>query len=438
MSQLTEFSSFFREAAPYIHQFRGKVFVIGLSGASCDTDNLPQVAQDIALLSSLGIQVVLVHGAREQIERSLKQHNIATVVHNDSRVTDTEALALIKREVGALRFDIEAALSMALPNTPMAGSEIHTVSGNYITARPYGVLDGVDMLFSGQVRKVDTDSIRQHLAQGFIVIMGPIGYALSGDTFNLKMEEVASRVAIALNAEKLLYLTKGKGIVDHQDKRISTLSAQHAGALLQDSTISEEVRQLLPYAIKAVDAGVNRVQVLPAFQNGAILDELFTRAGVGTSIAREAFEQIREARLEDIPSIMSIIQPLEERGILLKRSREYIENHVQQFAVLENDTLIHACVALQIYSGEPKMAELSCLAVAPFARTEGYGLQMLQYVEQKAKAEGVEKLFILTTQTAHWFIERGFTEAMLQALPEERQKQYNHARNSKIFIKNLI
>ncbi len=438
MSQLTEFSSFFREAAPYIHQYRGKIFVIGLSGASCEADNLPTIAQDIALLSGLGIQVVLVHGAREQIERSLKQHNVQTVVQNDTRITNAEALELIKREVGALRFDIEAALSMALPNTPMAGSEIHTVSGNYITARPYGVLDGVDMLFSGQVRKVDTDSIRQHLNLGFIAMMGSIGYSLSGETFNLKMEEVASKVAIELKAEKLLYLIKGKGIVDYQEERISTLSAQRAADLLEDNRSSEETRRILAYAIKAVDAGVNRVQILPAFKNGAILDEIFTRAGVGTSIAREAFEQIREARLADIPSIMSIIQPLEEKGILLKRSREYIENHVQQFLVLENDTLIHACVAFQVYSGCTKMAELSCLAVAPFAQTEGYGQQMLQYVEQKAKAEGVEKLFILTTQTAHWFMERGFAETTLQELPVDKQKQYNYARNSKIFIKNML
>ncbi len=437
MCQLTEFSSYFREAAPYIHQYRGKVFVIGLSGASCEKSNLPHITQDIALLSSLGIQVVLVYGAREQIESSLKEHNLVTVVQGDTRVTDGDTLALIKREVGALRFDIEAALSMGLPNTPMAGSQIRTASGNYITARPYGVLDGVDMLFSGQVRKVDTTSICQHLDQGFIVVMGHIGYSLSGEAFNLKMEEVASKVAIELKAEKLLYLINGKGILDCEGKRFSTLSADKARMLLEDEQTVGETRQILSYAIKAVDAGVNRVQVLPAFQDGAILDEIFTRAGVGTSIAQEAFEQIREAKLEDIPSIMSIIQPLEEKGILLKRSREYIENHVQQFAVLENDTLIHACVALQIYSGRPKMAELSCLAVAPFARTEGYGQQLLQYVEQKAQAEDVEKLFILTTQTAHWFIERGFTETTLQELPEQKQKQYNYARNSKIFIKNL-
>ena len=431
------FLAFFREAAPYIHQYRGKIFVIGLSGHAFESDSFSGIAQDIALLSSLGVQVVLVHGGRPQIEAALKQRGLPSVVNADERVTDKASLIEIKKVFGAMRFDIEATLSMGLPNTPMAGASIRTISGNFITARPYGVLDGVDMLYSGKVRKIDGGMITQHLQEGCIVVVSPVGYSLSGETFNLKMEEVASKMAIQLKAEKLLYLIKDKGVLDQKGVLLSTLSAKGAQALLDDGGVTnEDGCRTLPFAIEAVSSGVTRAQILSATEDGAILNEVFTRTGTGTSIAQEAFVKIREATLTDIPAMMSIIQPLEEKGVLLKRSREHIENKVQSFAVLENDTLVYACVALEVYD-DSKMAELSCLAVAPFARTEGYGQLLLEYVEEKAKSCGVKTLFILTTQTAHWFVERGFKEASLGALPKEKQKHYNHERKSKIFTKEL-
>lgn len=433
------FSSFFREAAPYIHQYRGKTFVIGLTGYAFLSDAFARIVQDITLLSSLGVQAVLVHGARPQIEKALKDKGIPSVFNRDDRVTDLDSLEEIKKIYGSIRFDIEAAFSMGLPNSPMAGASVRTISGNFITARPYGVLDGVDMQYSGKVRKIDELSIQQHLNEGSIVIVSPVGYSLSGDTFNLRMEEVASKIAIHLKAEKLLYLSRDKGLFDPKGKIISTLNAEEAARLTQDCIKTEENEdslRMLPFAVKAVSEGVTRSHILCASVEGVILQEIFTRSGIGTSVAQAPFVTIREATLKDIPAIMSIIQPLEAKGILLKRSREYIEHSVQNFYVLENDTLIYACVALEVYE-DTKMAELSCLAVAQFAQTEGYGRAMVEYIEEEAKSLGIEQLFVLTTQTAHWFIERGFQIASLDELPKQKQKIYNHERKSKIFIKKL-
>ncbi|WP_434779521.1 amino-acid N-acetyltransferase [Neisseria sp. Ec49-e6-T10] len=433
-----QFIALFREAAPYIHQFRDKTFVIGLSGHTLLDKSIEHIAQDIGLLASLGVRLVLVHGARPQIETALQAHQIASVVHKHTRVTDLPTLSIIKQVFGAARFDIEANLSMGMPNSPMYGAGIKTASGNFITAKPLGVLDGIDMQLSGTVRKVDKLTIQKRLDEGCVVLVSPLGYSLSGETFNLKMEEVASQIAQSLQAEKLIYLIEGQGLFTQEQTLISSLSAQEAQAVLHNTPQAQDVTIALPFAIKALNNGVSRAHLLSAKQNGVLLSELFTRTGSGTSIARSAFVQIREATIDDIPSIMAIIQPLEEAGILRKRSRETIENHIQSYSVLVNDNQIYGCIAIKTFAKEPDMAELACLAVAPITQESGYGQLLVNHLEQKAFKMGVRKLFLLTTQTAHWFIERGFKEATLADLPKEKQKLYNYERRSKILMKNLV
>ncbi len=432
-----EFVRWFRQAAPYIHAFRGKTFVIAFGGELFEDAGFVGLVHDFNLLMSLGVRLVLVHGVRPQVEARLKAKGVATRFVAGRRVTDALALECVKEAVGAARVDVEAQLSMGLPNSPMAGADIRVASGNFVIAQPMGVLEGIDLQHTGEVRRVDTTGISRRLEQGEIVLLSPLGYSPTGEVFNLTVEDVATAAAAGLKAHKLIFLMETMGVVDEQGGLLKELTAASAQQILASGrVVPEDIALYLPCAIRAARAGVARAHLLSRHVDGALLSELFTHGGVGTMVTREPVESLRQATIDDVGGILALIEPLESEGILVRRSRELLEMEIGRFRVLEHDNLTIGCAALYPFA-QDGAAELACLAVHPDYRRGGRGERLLAEMEIHARAQGIRRLFVLTTRTAHWFVERGFEEADVGALPQAKQSLYNWQRRSKVFVKAL-
>lgn len=427
----------FRQSAPYIHAHRGCTFVLGFGGEAVADTRFPDLIHDIALLHGLGINLVLVHGARPQIESRLKARGARLEYANGLRVTDDAALECVKEAAGTVRVEIEALLSMGLANTPMAGARIRASSGNFVTARPLGIRDGIDYCHTGEVRRIDGTAIRQHLDSRRIVLLSPLGYSPTGEVFNLSAEEIATATAKELQADKLILLLEEPELRDGKRQLISQLSLHDAAALLRSRRkLPDDTVKHLQHAIQACRSGVRRTHLVSRRRDGALLLELFTRDGSGTLITAETYEGLREAVIDDAGGILELIKPLEDEGILVRRSRERLEIEINHFLVIERDGTIIACAAL--YPGETgKYAELACLAVHEDYRNEGRGDALLKALEQRALARGKNTLFVLTTRTAHWFRERGFVPGDIARLPRRRKNLYNYQRKSKVYFKAL-
>lgn len=426
---------FFRQTSPYIHKHRGKTFVIAVDGDTVAHANFHRTIHDIALLQSLGIRIVLVHGGRPQIDQCIAQAGAQSQFHNQLRITDSNAMQSVKQALGSTRWKIEAELSTGLPNSPMHGAQIKAIGGNFITAKPIGILDGVDYQHTGEVRGIDTESIQQQLELGGLVLLSPIGFSPTGEAFNLSYQEVAAKTAIAINAEKLILVTDVKGIL--QDKNlIRSLSVPEAKSLQETSTDSAQ-NKLLGTACFACSEGVNRVHLVSCAEDGALLTELFTRDGSGTLVMQDHSEVIRPAVIDDVGGILDLITPLEEQQILVKRSRELLETEIAQFTlVVHPEGNLLGCAALYPVA-DSNEGEIACMATDPEFLGQGIATRLLQRLEADAAKMGIKKLFVLTTQTAHWFLEKGFVETELSNLPKQKQPLYNYQRNSRIFSKIL-
>lgn len=433
--------SWVRQAAPYIHAFRGRAFVIAFGGEVLQTGVAQALIHDIALLDSMGIQLVLVHGARPQIDAEMRSRGLEPRFHKGLRVTDAEALESVKRAWGVTRIEIEALLSQGLPNTPLAGAFLRVTGGNFISAKPVGVLDGVDMQYAGAVRKVEADEIRADLAQENVVLITPIAASPSGDIFNLAWEEVAEAVAVAIKADKLIFLCDAAGLVNKKGQHLDALTVEEAEQLLARKVKqAPEVARVLPGAMRACRNGVGRVHFLDRGLDGAMLMELFTRDGVGTVMTRAPLARLREATPDDVGAVLALIAPLEADGTLVKRSRERLEMEISRFTLLDHDGVVVGCAALYPLprvTGEPAAAELACLVVMPEYQRAGFGDQLRRHLEGLARKQKIKRLCVLTTRAAHWFTERGFVEAGLEALPKARRELYNFQRRSKVFVKSL-
>jgi len=431
------FVQWFRSAAPYIHAFRGRTFVIAFGGEVVEDGNFVELTHDLNLLASVGVRLVLVHGARPQIERELDTRGIKQRYAGGLRVTDEDALGCAKQASGRLRVEIEALLSMGLPNSPMAGSEIRVASGNFIVARPRGVVDGVDMLYTGEVRKIDADAIRRRLDDNELVLISPLGYSPTGEIFNLILEDVAAECAIALQAEKLIILTDEAGAKNRKGELIRELTVSGAQTLLKSGRkAGAYASQYLPVAIKACRGGTGRVHLLDRKVDGGLLLELFTHEGVGTMVSRDPLERLRQATIDDVGGILQLIEPLEAEGALVKRSRELLEIEIDRFIVLEHDRLIVGCAALYAFP-EQRTGELACFAVHSHFRNAGAGEIMLREIEKRARKIKLSRLFVLTTVTSHWFIEHGFENAPVSVLPARKAALYNYQRKSRVLQKKL-
>jgi amino-acid N-acetyltransferase len=415
--------SFFREAAPYIHSHRGKTFVLAFAGEVIASEHFPQIIQDIAIISALGARLVLMHGTRPQIDERLKRNNHPIHLHKGIRVTDNMALLAAQEAIGFLRIRIENLLTHALNQPTLSSSGLGIVSGNFITARPLGIHDGVDYGYTGLVRKINHALLRQQLDAHNLVLLSPMGYSPTGEAYNLRYEQVAVAAAKALKADKLIFLS-------HQ-----ALNLPHELTLDEAKTHIAQ-NELLPAVIEALETDVERIHLLNADTEGALLLELYTRDGVGSMVSAEQFERMKAASVEDISGILDVIRPLEQAGTLIKRSREQLELEINNFHIITRDREVIACVALYD-TDDPQVAELACLAVNPHYRGGKRGDKLLRQVAQLAQAQGKTRLLVLTTQTTDWFRERGFVKGNVEELPPNKKSLYNYQRNSQVLFKTL-
>lgn len=435
MSEHTEYVKWFRNSAPYINAHRGKTFVLMLGGEAIADGNFANIVHDIALLNSLGVRLVLVHGARPQIEQRVAESGLQSRFHNDLRVTDEQELRCVTDAAGGVRAHIEALLSMGVANSPMHGAGIRVCSGNFVTARPMGVIDGVDFKHTGLVRKIDAKALRQQLDLQAIALLPPLGYSPTGEIFNLSAEDVAVHAAAALKADKLILLTGGAGLLDSEQQLIRQCEYRDVDAELQrQPQLGRD--SVVQAVVDAGDLGIDRCHMVSYSDDGALLQELFTRDGAGTLITQEHYEQLMTASIDDIGGILAIIEPLEARGVLLKRSRELLENEIGHFKILVRDGMVIACAALYPY-GEAGTGEIACVATHPDYRGADRAERLLAQLERDAQRQGLSTVFVLTTQTAHWFQEQGYVQCAFSQLPEAKQQLYNFQRNSKAFIKTL-
>lgn len=433
----SDYVKWFRHSSPYIKHHRGKTFVLMMPGDVLNHDNFSGIVHDIALLNSLGVKLILVHGARPQIEAHLASNEYGSEFYQHLRITDEKSMIAIAQAVGEIRIQIEAALSTGLPNSPMHGAHLQAISGNFVTAKPCGVINGVDFQHTGEVRRIDTRSIRAALDSDALVVVSPLGYSPTGEIFNLSFAEVATEVATAMGADKLIAFVDGDGIVDEDGTLIRQLNLSECSRQL--SQLAQQpahgLRQSLKACYKACSGGVSRASLVNYRTDGSFLNELFTRDGCGTMVYSDDYEQLRRANIDDVGGILELLEPLEEQGILVRRSRELLEREIERFWVMDKDGAIIACAAL--YPFTDGFIELACVATHSDYQSGGRAAKLLKQLEREAKKSGFCNLFVLTTQTAHWFIEQGFKAANLSELPSERQSLYNYQRNSKIFLKIL-
>ena len=442
----------FRQSAPYINAHRGRTFVILFGGEAIEHANdhdgdhgsshsggFANLVHDIALLNSLGVRLVLVHGARPQIQRQLDTAGIQSEYHDGLRITESSHLPAVEQAIGQVRMRVESQLSMGLPNTPMAGASITVVSGNFVTAQPYGVRDGIDYCQTGNVRNIDAEAIGEQLRLNNLVLISPIGYSTTGEAFNLRAEDVATETAIALNADKLIFIMEHIGVTNKQGDLLHQLNLPQAESWVvnhgdRNQEQDQDTQSHLNNAAHACRGGVRRVHLVSRQIDGVLLTELYTRDGTGTLVTTDNYEGLRHATIDDIGGIMELIEPLEQCGALVRRSREQLELDINNFTVIERDGMIIACAALFCFEQE-QAAEMACLAVHTSYRIHGRGDDLLQHIEWQARKKHMKKLFTLTTQTMHWFIERGFVECPIDELPVAKKELYNYQRNSKVLCK---
>ncbi|MCE0530538.1 amino-acid N-acetyltransferase [Escherichia coli] len=436
----TELVEGFRHSVPYINTHRGKTFVIMLGGEAIEHENFSSIVNDIGLLHSLGIRLVVVYGARPQIDANLAAHHHEPLYHKNIRVTDAKTLELVKQAAGTLQLDITARLSMSLNNTPLQGAHINVVSGNFIIAQPLGVDDGVDYCHGGRIRRIDEDAIHRQLDSGAIVLMGPVAVSVTGESFNLTSEEIATQLAIKLKAEKMIGFCSSQGVTNDDGDIVSELFPNEAQARVEAQEEKGDYNsgtvRFLRGAVKACRSGVRRCHLISYQEDGALLQELFSRDGIGTQIVMESAEQIRRATINDIGGILELIRPLEQQGILVRRSREQLEMEIDKFTIIQRDNTTIACAALYPFP-EEKIGEMACVAVHPDYRSSSRGEVLLERIAAQAKQSGLSKLFVLTTRSIHWFQERGFTPVDIDLLPESKKQLYNYQRKSKVLMADL-
>ncbi|WP_343153442.1 amino-acid N-acetyltransferase [Buchnera aphidicola (Mindarus keteleerifoliae)] len=430
----------FRHSVPYINAHRGKIFVILLSGEAIKHKNFIHIINDIGLLHSLGIRLVVVYDATPQIKKRLISNNIDFFYHKDILVTNAEVLKLIKEEIGKLQLDITALLSMSLTNTPSQGANINVVSGNFVISQPLGVDNGVDYCHTGRVRKINKEYIKSQLENRSIVLIGPISVSITGESFNLISEEIAAEISVKLKAEKVIGFSSSQGIINKNGKFFSELFPSEVKKMIsikRKCSFSASIIRFLKSSIKSCTEGVRRCHLISYKKNGSLLQELFSRDGIGTQIVMESSEKIRKATINDIGGILKLIRPLEEKKILVRRSREQLEVEIDKFTVIVRDELTIACAALYPFQDE-KIGEMACVVVHPDYRKSSRGEKLLQIIQKEAKKLDLKKIFVLTTYSIHWFQEKGFLLADINSLPESKKKMYNYQRGSKVLELNIF
>ena len=442
-SDATAQSSFiqnFRLSAKYINLFNQNIFVIALSGYVFNEDQFEKIAQDINILHSLKIKVILVYGARPQVESILVKNKIPVRLVKNMRVTSSAALKHVIEVNGAIRNKIEATLS-----TIKSVSEgMRLSSGNFLTAMPVGIIDGIDMESTGKIRGVDVEAIKNKLNHHEIVIVSPIGYSPLGKIFNLSYEQTAAYVAAAVNADKLIYYVDANGILNERGELIPELTSEKAHKLIShiEEKPSPESAQNLSYddfnilksSVFAIKNKIKKVHLINRHIDGSLIEELFTEKGSGTILTEFALENFRKSTEGDLKDIYRILFPLEKRKILIERDLTQIKGMINQFYVLEHDKKFVGCVSLNSFK---ESLELASFSIEPKYQRLGFGKKLLKFCELEAKKLKYDEIFILTTQSEHWFAENGFKEKSKELMPTFKKKNYQSERNSKYLTKKL-
>lgn len=439
-STQSSFIQNFRLSAKYINQFNQNIFVIAISGYVFNEDQFEKIAQDINLLHSLNIKIILVYGARPQVESILIKNKIPERLVKNMRVTCNAALKHVIEVNGAIRIKIEATLS-----TIKSVSEgMHLSSGNFLTAMPIGVVDGIDMEATGKVRRVNVESIKNKLNHHEIVIVSPIGYSPMGQIFNLSYEETAANIAAAINADKLIYYVDANGILNERGELIPELTSEKAHKLIShiEEKPSPESAQNLSYddfnilksSVFAIKNNIKKVHLINRHIDGSIIEELFTEKGSGTILTEFALEKFRKAKEADIKNIYRILSPLEKRKVLIERNLNQIKETINQFYIIEHDKKFVGCVSFNSFK---ESIELASFSIEPKYQRLGFGKKLLKFCELEAKKLKYDEIFILTTQSEHWFAENGFKEKSKELMPTFKKKTYQSERNSKYLTKKL-
>ena len=438
------FVPWFRTVAPHIHAYHGKTFVVAIAGELIAAGKLASFAQDLAILQAMGIKIVLVHGFRPQVDEQLRSKGHASRYSHGMRITDAVALDSAQEAAGQLRFEIEAAFSQGLPNTPMANAIVRVVSGNFLTARPVGIVDGVDFMHSGVVRKVDAAAIRRAIDIGAMLLLSPFGFSPTGEAFNLTMEDVATSTAIALQADKLLFVTEVPGIhEDPADPRVADRhrarpgrrreAARRAAAAADQPT---DTAFYLRHCVRACRGGVERSHILPFAIDGVAADG-------GVHARRHRHDGRRREAREPAPgdrrrhrrraAADRAVRARRHAGQARPDGNRARHRRLHRDRARRRDIRLRRALSL---SGS-KTAEMAALTVSPQVQGQGDGERILKRVEQRAQALGLESIFVLTTRTMHWFIKRGFVQVDPDWLPEARKRKYNWDRRSQVFVKKL-
>lgn len=414
----------------YIPRFREKPFVISLDGVIVTDENFANILMDVAVLRSLSIRVVLVHGASAQIRLLAQQQAVAASNLDGTGVTDPETLRLALTASNRLTHEILEGL---------ATQDLRAACPNAIVAHPTGILHGVDQQLTGKVERVDTELLLALLQDGIIPVIPPLGFDGEGRTYRVNSDGVAVSVAEAIKAVKVIFVTSYDGLT-HEGRLLRQVLASDLQRLLaeQRSGFAADLLSKAIHAAAACRAGIPRVHVINGCLDEALLTEVFSNEGVGTLVYANEYQQIRRALKKDIPSILKLIQPSVENEEIVKRTRASIERQLADYYLFETDKNPVGCVALHTYP-DHGVGELACLCVKPSHENQGVGRKLLQFVERKAREQGLQTLCALSTQAFTYFQSKGgFAEGSPEDLPPARREKYEQTgRRSKVLVKRL-
>ena len=414
-----DFVRWFRDSTPYISAHRRRTFVAMLDGDAIGSPNLVNTVHDLALLHVLGARLVIVHGA--------------PAPPAVSTAPGMDGMAVPLQAVGAARSRLEALFSTGIPSSPLRGSRITLLSGNLVTAKPLGVIDGAERGQAGEPRRIHAEEIGRLLDQDAIALLPPLGYSTSGEAYALAPEALAAAVAVALGADKLIVYDAMSRV-----REAGEMTPAQLETALREDDYAPATASRLQAMLRASRAGVPRCHLISWQTDGGLLRELFTAEGVGTQVSEQDYRVMRPAKVGDVASIVELIRPLEESGHLAHRPRDRLEAEIERFSVAELDGIVIGCCALYPHGDA---VELACVATHPGHRYRvggrTLGARMLAHAEQTAAQAGFQTMFVLTTRSGDWFAEQGFQTAKPGDLPLSRQALYNRQRNSKVMQKAL-
>jgi amino-acid N-acetyltransferase len=414
----------------YIPGFREKTFVIALDGAIIADDNFPNILIDLAVLRSLSIRIVLVHGAGHQLKELSEQAGVPVSDTDGTGITDEETLQIALTAANRITHEILEGL---------ASNDLRACYTNAIIAHPFGIVGGVDSLYTGRVERVDIEFLNQLLEKGVIPVIAPLGFDGEGHTFRVNSDGVAMEVAEALKATKLIYITNHTGFTK-EGEPLSQISVTDAEEFFKKhkAEIPRHLVSKLDHGIRACRHGVSRVHVLDGRVNEALLTEIFSSEGVGTMIYANEYQAVRRALKKDVQAIRNLIKESVEQEEIIKRTRQDITNHLADYYVFQIDGSIVGCVALHVQPGG-EVAELACLSVSSANENMGIGQKLMLFAEDAARHKGVKKIFLLSTRAFNYFQQKGgYKDGSRNDLPPSRRDKYDASgRNSKVLIKVL-